>query len=236
MKLVNGHAYVTAEEMGVIDRAAMEEFGIDVLSLMENAGALTAVTAKRMLGGTVKERHVAVLVGKGNNGGDGLVAARHLQNWGASVKVALSERDAMGEVPSIQLRAVEKMGIEIGGPSAAFGKFDVLIDALLGYNSRGDPRGPVATMIAEANRSPVPVLAVDLPSGLDATSGEPNDPCIRAKATITMGFPKTGFLNPKAKRLLGEVWLGDVSLPAELYRRYSWELPIFDRESVVRID
>ncbi len=233
--MVDGLAYVTAEEMAHIDRAAIEEFGVGVLSLMENAGAATAVIAREMLGDNVRGKRIAVLVGKGNNGGDGLVAARRLDNWGATVGVILSEKGAMGDVPSAQLRAIEKSGVDIGGPGAPLGNFDLLIDALLGYNSRGNPREPIASMIVEANRSESPILAVDLPSGLDATSGEPNEPCMMAKATITMGLPKTGFLKPGARRYVGELWLGDVSLPAELYRRCSIELPLFGRESVVRI-
>jgi hydroxyethylthiazole kinase-like uncharacterized protein yjeF len=235
LKLANGRAYVTAEEMGVIDRSAMEEFGVDVLSLMENAGVAAAAVARVMLGGRVEGRRVAVLVGKGNNGGDGLVAARHLHNWGASVKVLFCARDAMGGVPAMQLRAIEKTSIGIGGPGEGPGAADIIVDALLGYNSKGDPREPIATMIVEANRSRVPILAVDIPSGLDATTGEPNEPCVVAEATVTMGFPKVGFLNPRAKAFVGELWLGDVSLPAEVYRRYSWAKPAFEREPVVKI-
>jgi NAD(P)H-hydrate epimerase len=235
MKVVNGLAYVTAEEMALIDRAAIEEFGVDVLSLMENAGTSTAEVARRLLGGDVAGKQIAVLVGKGNNGGDGLVAARRLHNWGAKVEVVLSDKGAMGSVPSSQLRAVEVSEIEVKGPIASLRDSDLLVDALLGYNSKGNPREPIASMIAEANGSRIPILAVDLPSGLDSTTGEPNVPCITAKATITMGLPKTGFLEPGARRFVGELWVGDVSLPRELYRRYSMEPTLFDRQSVARI-
>ncbi|MDA4125518.1 MAG: NAD(P)H-hydrate epimerase [Thaumarchaeota archaeon] len=235
MKVVDGLAYVSAEEMALLDRTAIEEFGVDVLSLMENAGAATAEVARRMFGGGVGGKRVGVLVGKGNNGGDGLVAARRLHNWGANVVVILSEKESMGNVPKTQLRAVEALGVDIKGPEAALGDSDLLIDALLGYNSRGSPREPVASIIAGANRSKVPMLAVDLPSGLDATSGESNEPCVVAKATITMALPKLGFLNAEARNFVGELWLGDISLPAELYRRYSVRASPFDRQSVVRI-
>jgi NAD(P)H-hydrate epimerase len=235
LKVLKGLAYVTADEMRLIDRDAMGEFGIDILSLMENAGVTTAMVARQMLGGSVRGKGVAVLVGKGNNGGDGLVAARHLHNWGANVRVIVGEREVMGSVPSTQLRAVEKTGTTVEGPDAKLVGDQLLIDALLGYNSKGNPREPIATIIREANRSRVPLLAVDLPSGLDATSGEPGDPCIEAKATITMSFPKAGFLNPRAKGFVGELWLGDLSLPPELYRRYSQKSDLFDEQPVARI-
>ncbi len=235
MRSVNGLVYVTAEEMSRIDQAATEEFGIDVLSLMENAGLGTATLARSMLGGDVRGKRVACLAGKGNNGGDGLVAARHLHNWGANVVALLSSRHEMGPVPSEQLRTIGSVGISVEESGAGVEDFDLVVDALLGYNSKGNPREPIASMIRNANRSGVPILAVDIPSGLDATTGETNDPCIVAKATLTLGFPKTCFLNPVSRRNVGQLHLGDVSIPAEVYRRYSQSSSLFARESLFRV-
>ena len=236
MKKEGGLAYLTAEEMAEADRSAIEEFGIDVLALMENAGLATAQLARKMLGDDVRGRRLCCLVGKGNNGGDGLVAARHLHNRGAEVTVFLAcRREELRDVPARQMEIVDKMGVPIRGPADDFGKADILIDALLGYGSKGNPREPVAGMIRRANASRIAVLAVDIPSGLEATTGEPGDPCIRARATVTFAFPKTGFLSPKAREFLGELYLADISMPRRIYAGYSVGGGVFSRETVVRV-
>ena len=221
MKTEGGLTYLTAEEMAEADRVAIEGFGVDVLSLMENAGVGVAVLAKRMLGGDVAGKNVICLVGKGNNGGDGLVAARHLHNWGAAVDVVLAgEKTDMRDVPARQLAIAEKMGIPVAQSREGFSKAELLVDALLGYGSKGNPRGLVADLVRRANESRLRILAVDIPSGLDATTGEPGDPCVVASATVTLGLPKTGFLNPKSRDFVGELYLADISMPRELYARY----------------
>lgn len=236
MRQMNGVSYVTAEEMQMIDKATIEKCGIDVLSLMENAGAVTALLAKRMLGGDPSRKRVACLVGKGNNGGDGLVASRHLHNWGIEVAAVLStEKDALGEVPLRQLRSVETMGIQVLGAEADLSGFELLLDALLGYNAKGAPRGAVAPLIHRANDSGIPILAVDVPSGLDPTTGEPNEPCIVAEATLTLALPKAGFLNPVSRRFVGELFLGDVSIPRQVYAGFSQTTPLFSEGQVVRL-
>src|SRR5712692_2215266 len=109
-----GVVYVTADEMRKIDDTTIQEFQVDVLMLMENAGRATATLARRMLQGTTFGKRVACLVGGGNNGGDGMVAARHLANWGADVEViAGTAKDRMKSVPLRQLDILEKMGIPI---------------------------------------------------------------------------------------------------------------------------
>jgi NAD(P)H-hydrate epimerase len=228
--------YLTAKEMSEVDKAAMDEFGVDVVSLMEIAGVGVANLARRMLGNTLTAKKVSCLVGKGNNGGDGLVAARHLHNWGANVAVVLGgEKEELRDVPARQLATVEKMGIETSGPEADFGDSELLVDALLGYGSVGDPREPVAGLIRRAVASGVPILAVDLPSGLDATTGEPGTPCIKAKSTLTFGFPKTGFLNPNSRKFVGDLYLADISIPREIYLRYHPRRDNFGEGSLVRI-
>jgi NAD(P)H-hydrate epimerase len=235
LKSQGGLVYLTAEEMAGADRMAIEEFGIDVLSLMENAGVATATLARRILGGDVSGRRVRCLVGRGNNGGDGLVAARHLLNWGAKVTVILaSSRDEIRDAPSRQLGTVVKMGIRIAEPDEDLAA-DLLIDALLGYGARGNPREPLAGLIRKANGSGIPILAVDIPSGLDATTGEPGEPCVIAKATVTFALPKTGFLNHRAQKFVGELFVADISMPKEVYSRYTASPGIFERDTLVKI-
>jgi NAD(P)H-hydrate epimerase len=236
MKKEGGLVYLTAEEMAEADRMAIEDYGIDVIALMENAGVATAQLAKKMLGGDVRGKSVCCLVGRGNNGGDGLVAARHLNNWGAGVRVILAgEKSDLREVPAKQIAIVDRMGIPVFGPGEGLGDGHLVIDALLGYGSRGSPRGPVATLIRQGNGSRIPILAVDIPSGMDATSGEPGDPTVEARATVTFGLPKTGFLNPKARRYVGELYLADISMPGGIYASHSVGKGLFAKDAIVRI-
>jgi len=236
MKKEGGLVYLTAEEMAEADRTAIEDYGIDVLALMENAGVAAAHLAKKMLGGDVQGKNVCCLVGKGNNGGDGLVAARHLSNWGAAVSVILAgERSDLRDVPARQIAIVDRMGIPVVGPKERLGGAHLVIDALLGYGSRGSPREPAAGLIRQGNGSNVPILAVDIPSGMDATTGEPGAPTIEARATVTFGLPKTGFLNPKARRYIGELYLADISMPGRIYASYSVGSGLFAKDSLVRI-
>jgi NAD(P)H-hydrate epimerase len=236
LKTQGGLAFLTAEEMAEADRVAIEDFRVDVLSLMENAGVAVAGVARNMLRGDVAEKGVCCLVGKGNNGGDGLVAARHLHNWGAKVKVVLAgEKSELRDVAAKQFEIVERMGIPVGGVKEDFGGAELLVDALLGYSSRGSPREPIAGLIRRANASKIQTLAVDIPSGLDATTGVPGEPCVVAKATVTLGLPKTGFLNPAAAIFVGELYLADIAMPMEVYLRYSQQQVGFGKAAVVRI-
>lgn len=236
MRSQGGFAYLTAEEMAEADRIAIEEFGIDVVVLMENAGLQVGILARKMLGGTVAGRMVSVVVGKGNNGGDGLVAARHLDNWGAKVTVVLgAEKADLRDVPAKQLKILEKIGVEINGPTGGFDRAELIVDALLGYGSKGDPRGPMAGLIHDINSSGIPALAVDVPSGLDATTGEANEPCIVANATVTFGLLKTGFLNRESIRFVGELYLADISLPEPIYQKYGQEPGKFGRNNLLKV-
>ena len=112
--------------------------------------------------------------------------------------------------------------------SPALPEADLVIDALLGFSLAGPPEGATAGLIAAANEHPAPILAVDLPSGLDATSGEISDPCIRAEATLTLALPKTGLLVPGAREVVGDLFVGDIGVPSAAYARIGVELgPLF---------
>ena len=236
MRSKDRYVYLTAEEMAEADRIAIEEFGIEVAVLMENAGLQAGILARKMLGGGVAGRRVCCVAGKGNNGGDGLVAARHLHNWGARVRVVLGgEKRDLRDLPAKQMGLLEKMGVEVDGPSGSFDGAELVVDALLGYGSRGNPREPIAGLIRNVNSSGIPVLAADIPSGLDATTGEPNEPCIVANATVTFGLLKTGFLNQESMRFVGELYLADISLPETIYRKFGQEPGKFGRDSLLKV-
>ncbi len=231
-----GVVFVTADEMRKIDDMTIREFRVDVLMLMENAGRATAMLAMRMLQGTILGKRVACLVGGGNNGGDGMVAARHLANWGADVKVIVgTTKDKMKDVPLGQLHILEKMGVPILSTDYALRDYDLLIDGLIGYGLEGNPRDRVAMMIEGANSSGHPVLALDLPSGMNATTGEAYDPCIKATATLTLALPKTGFLSPSASRYVGDLYLADISIPRKVYQSFGQQNILFQKETLLKV-
>jgi len=205
---------VTAAQMREVDRAMTEDFSIELVQMMENAGRNLADLAwTRYRPGTV-----VVLAGPGGNGGGGLAAARHLLNRGADVTVVLSKGE-LAPVPAHQLAIARRMGIPVPPePPAA----DLVIDALLGYSLRGDPAGRAADLITWAGGQRSPVLALDTPSGLDVTTGHQGNPCIRADATLTLALPKTGLAAPD---VTGRLFLADISVPALLYQRMGITVP-----------
>lgn len=229
---------LTTEQMKEVDRLMIEDFGISLVQMMENAGRNLAELARRILGRSLDGANIAVLCGTGNNGGGGMVAARHLQNWGAKVWVQLAgEESRLKEVPSAQWRILARMG-EPGADqhAPAMETPDLVLDAILGYGVQGNPRGNAARWIAWANSLACPVISLDAPSGLDTTSGVPGDPCVRASATLTLALPKTGLESPEARSFVGDLYLADISVPPMLYRQLGLEVgSIFNADTIVRI-
>ena len=186
--------------------------------------------ALRLLEGPPGQGPVLVLAGSGANGGDGLVAARHLDNWGAKVSVLLlADRDRIGGAARTNLRVVERLGIplwEIASPAewrrwrsiSRWRGFRLIVDALLGIGVSGQVREPIRSAIRWMNRQPCPVLSVDLPSGLSADTGRPCGAAVRAIATVTCGFPKRGLLRAGARTWTGPLLVADISLPRTLRR------------------
>jgi len=233
---------LTAAQMARVDRIMAEEIGLDLLQVMETAGRAAARFARaRFLGGDPRGRRVLVLAGSGGNGGDGLVAARLLLGWGARVEVVSSQLPAaLRGAAAHQARVLVALGIppaqlpEGGEGTTPLPPADLVVDALLGFGLSGPPSGAAAVLIRAANAHPAPVLAVDLPSGLEATTGEPFAPCVRAAATLTLALPKTGLLAPVARPLVGELHVADIGVPAAAYARLGIAVgPVFaDRETV----
>ena len=242
---------VTAAEMAAVDRAMVEGLGLDILQVMEVAGLAVAQFAReRFLGGNPRGRSVLILAGGGGNGGDGLVAARYLHGWGADVRVLLDRApDRLGPTAAHQAAILGKIGVPVGSPGGPKwpveppARADVLIDALFGFTLARDPDGPSARLIHLANAAPGPILAVDLPSGLDATGGTAFTPAVRATATLTLALPKTGLLMPEAAPLIGELYLADIGIPLEAYRlagvddtRIAAAATLFDRAAIIRVN
>lgn len=223
---------VSAQQMGEIDRRCAE-IGLSTEVLMENAGLAVAREAGDFLGGA-SGRSILILAGPGNNGGDGLVAARRLSDWGAKVKVYLyrrkKERD--GKIESLQSRDIPC--IELTSESAekldqALSSADMVIDALFGTGRLRPLREDIKAVLervklAKEARPGLAILALDLPSGLDADSGEVDPACLAADITITLGHPKLGlFLFPGAGKV-GKLRIGDIGIPPELSEHVQTQL------------
>jgi NAD(P)H-hydrate epimerase len=206
--------------MAAVDRITVDELGFDPLQIMETAGRAVARFARTQLGGDPRGKRITVLCGTGGNGGDGMVAVRQLANWGAEVEVVLSSRPGHGPARH-QLDILTRLGLPVHEPGTLIQlpTADLIIDALLGFSLTGAPRSEAARLIELANRHDAPVLAVDLPSGLDATTGERFTPCIRAAITLTLGLPKTGLLVAGARTYTGKVLVADIGIPNEALAR-----------------
>lgn len=229
---------VTAAQMAEVDRITVDELGFNVLQIMETAGRAVALFARQMLGGDPGGKRIVFLCGTGGNGGDGMVAARHLANWGAEVEIILSNRPERGAARH-QLTVLERLGLLVreSGSADLLPRADLIVDALLGFSLSGAPRGEAARLIERANSLGAPILAVDLPSGMDATIGDWFDPCIRGTATLTLGLPKTGFAAPSARIVTGRVVVADIGIPLEAFRRVGIEIaPWFAAEPAISME
>ena len=215
----------------------IEEYGILLIQMMENAGRHLAELARRMLDGKLVGRKIVALCGAGNNGGGGMAAARHLCNRGADVHVKfVGDPERLKDIPAHQWRILQTMGLaKNDDPDLA--RADLIVDALIGYGLTGDPRGPVAEWMERANAANRSILSLDTPSGLDTTTGIPGYPCIRASATLTLALPKTGLLALSARSFVGDLYLADIGVPPELYRRLGLDLgSLFADDTIIRIN
>jgi NAD(P)H-hydrate epimerase len=227
---------VTTQQMIEVDRLMIEEYGILLIQMMENAGRNLAELGRRLVGGDSRGKRVAVLCGAGNNGGGGMVSARHLHNQGADVFLkVISNSNELKDIPAHQFHILQRMGITERA-MIDLDTFDLIIDAMIGYGLSGDPRGEVANWIQRVNNSSRPVLALDTPSGLNTTTGIPGNPCIRAIATMTLALPKTGLTAPEASAYVGDLYLADISVPPQLYTSLGIEIfNIFSRDAIIKI-
>lgn len=201
---------VTADEMRAVDRVAVEELGLSLLQLMEHAGR----TLTRHVLDRDPDGRVVVLAGAGGNGGGGLACARHLRNRALPVTVVLDRPPSKLEgAPAAQFRVLDEMGVPfVHGerlPAAS-----VVVDALVGYGLRGAPRGTIADLLLWAGETTADVVSLDVPTGVDATTGEVPGASVRPSRTVTLALPKTGL-----RDVPGDLYLGDIGLPATVYER-----------------
>jgi len=210
-----------------LDRQALETYGVPGTVLMENAGR----GATEVLAGLGVKGKVVLCCGKGNNGGDGFVMARHLDNRRAPVHILLFARpEELSADAAINYQIAARSGLPISIYSGEaldllqvnrhLEEADWIVDALYGTGLQGPVRGPLDQVIEAINRAGKKVLAVDVPSGLDCDTGQPMGATIRADHTVTFVDTKTGFAQPEAAAWLGEVHVGDIGAPRRLVESF----------------
>jgi len=220
---------VTAEEMRTLDQKAINEYGIPGVVLMENAGLSVFKLVKEHFGGELGQKRVLILAGKGNNGGDGFVVARHLANVGCDVKLCIlcKPEEFQGDALT-NWQILRRMNIryhvvlnerDLNVVRVALMYTELVIDAIFGTGFKGEAGGTVAKIIQLVNEAGKPVVSVDLPSGAEADTGCVRGACIKATYTVTFALPKLGLVLEPAVRYVGSLLVGDISLPAQLISR-----------------
>lgn len=229
---------ITAAQMQLVNRLLAEEYMLDPLTAIDMGGRHLAHLARiQFLKGRADGKSIVALVGNAYKGAVVLAAARRLHQWGANMRLVLSHpiEDFEGLVNPYLERAQRQGVIIVEQPSQGG---NLILDGLMGLNWQGDPAGRIAELIDWANRQLTPVLAIELPAGVDVDTGQVRRPCMRASATLALGLPKTGILKDVARPMVGEIFLGDVGVPPALYEAPALTLKvgtIFCESDIVRI-
>ena len=210
--------------MQQIDASAIDTLGIPRLLLMEHAGLAVAKAAR-----AIAPKLPATLVvccGTGFNGGDGLAAARHLHEWGYTLRILVAGRlDRLREEPATYAAILNKLGLRITECASVDSLSQVerwwtecrlIVDALLGIGARGPVREPMASLIARMNRSGKPIVAADLPSGLDGDTGLAQGIAVKATTTVAFGLPKQGCLLEHGPAHAGSLIVDPITIPRVL--------------------
>jgi hydroxyethylthiazole kinase-like uncharacterized protein yjeF len=234
---------VTAEQMQHLDHKAIEIYGIPGVVLMENAGRGAAEVILKTFPG-LERNSVAVVAGKGNNGGDGFVIARYLLNAGVSVKVfLLTDPKVLQGDAQINYQIFLRMKGEVL-PVPSYKDFQnvkrhlekcgLLIDGIFGTGLDAEVRGYYREVIDHLNTLHKPVVAIDIPSGLDANTGKPFGVAIRATLTLTFGLPKVGLLIPPGTDYVGDLKIIDISLPRKLIEEENVKTHLLEKEEILK--
>ena len=224
---------LTEQQMREVDRIAMEDFGLGVLQMMENAGRNLALHAIENIHDP--EAEIVILAGSGGNGGGGISGARHLKNRGYRVRLFLTrDPSELRGSASAQYRIVEQAGLTATAASEAeehIRDAALVIDALIGYSLKGAPRGITEDLIQMVNAFSERTLALDIPSGFDSTSGATPGVAIKPHRTLTLALPKTGL-----REVPGGLYVVDIGIPPEVYKPIGISLePFFGAAYWVRI-
>jgi hydroxyethylthiazole kinase-like uncharacterized protein yjeF len=205
----------SCQEIRALDKQAIENIGIPGMVLMENAGLAVA----QFLEAYLENDKVVICCGKGNNAGDGLVVARHLWNHGFDVEVLLFElpeffsQDTLTNYQIAQNCQVPMHQVEDGLAKNILSPADWIVDALFGTGFQGGLQSPYHDIVLAINQMDAKVLSIDVPSGLNADTGQADGACVQADITLSFVGLKQGFLNPQAQRYLGELHVIDIGIP-----------------------
>lgn len=209
---------VTIQQMRAIDNQTINTYGVPSLVLMDHAGRSVADEALKLLNN--KNNKIAVFCGPGNNGGDGLAAARWLHHYRASVEIFFAgAASTASQATNLNLSIIDNLHIPVHMIQDNWEllkghvrDFSLVIDGLLGTGSHGPIEGSYKKIIDDLNKSGVKILSIDIPSGLNADTGQALGTCIKATITVTLGFSKIGFSRPGAKKYTGKVVVADIGL------------------------
>lgn len=236
---------VTPGQMREIQRAAQEVFHYDILQAVENAGQATAQLILEMLGGSAKGQRVVVLAGGGHVGAAGLCAVRHLDNWGVQAEPLLGEvENQMSFVTRRHLHILAESGIAEPRDSDTsehtaedhLQRADLIVDALVGYGLEGAPKGLAAAVTQIASAARRPMLALDIPTGVNADTGTVSIPSINAGTTLVFDLPKTGQVLPACAKNVGEMYAADLGVPRAAYERLGISTRgVFAEGNIVRL-
>ncbi|MCK4903193.1 MAG: NAD(P)H-hydrate epimerase [Candidatus Marinimicrobia bacterium] len=239
---------ISTEQMRKVDDLMINKYGIELIQMMENAGANLAKLTINLMDNNFEipnPKNVIVACGLGNNGGGGMVAARHLSNHGFNITVVLTGAEAkLKSIPLKQWNILKKLPVRmiIANSSDTLGVFndtDLIIDAIIGYGMHGELKGIPAHVIHEIlNSQNQNVLSLDAPSGLNTTTGDFNEKlCIRAYATMTLALPKMGLVQDNAKECVGELYVADIGVPPDLYKEVGYESQyLFADTSIIKVN
>jgi NAD(P)H-hydrate epimerase len=224
--------YLTRESARELDRRAFEEYGIPGIVLMENAGRGVADMVEDLVRDSgagdkaVDAPRVVICCGKGNNGGDGFVVARHLELQGIATRTFLwaTPGELSADAATNYWIAVHSgLDVQVCDIDTAFDQFHTacdgavcVVDALFGTGARGNPRAPYDDVIRAINRQAAPVVSVDVPSGLDCNTGRAGSPTVRAVVTCTFVAEKQGFATAEARSVTGDVRIVQIGTPKKL--------------------
>lgn len=237
--------FVSADELRNIQRGAIEAFHLDALQLTENSGHVCATLALAMLGGKAQGQRIIVLAGGGNMGAAGLAAVRHLANWGFTVEPIFGEiTEEMTPITRRQVEILRATGMheynEHNSSEESLREHmqyaDLIIDALVGYGLAGPPVGIAAAATELAVQSGRPILSLDVPTGVDATTGVVYSPAIQAVTTLLLDLPKRGMVEASARKHVGELFLADIGIPSVAHERAGLEVAgIYSEGPIVRV-
>jgi NAD(P)H-hydrate epimerase len=213
---------VTSDQMRDVDHLAIDVVGLNLYQMMENAGRNLAEQCAEILGTDWDKARIVVLEGSGGNGGGGMCAARHLANHGGNVTLVPKERDKLRGVPAEQFALYQATNGRVADPHELENiQADLLVDAVLGYSLDGAPRGAAVQMIQWMSAHSGPVISLDVPSGVDATTGDAVGDHVHATVTMTLALPKTGL----GANAVGRLFVADIGIPHEVFARAGVQPP-----------